>query len=276
MSATAVERQGLTVDGLRIAYESAGDGPGVPVVLIPGGFENRTYYSTVASHLAKTRRVLSVDLRGQGESDTPTAISLADWEADVTAVATAAAPAGAVLCGHSASGAVALAVAATHPELVRGVVMLDGGVLFAPAAVHEQIATTMVPALAGPDWLAALKGFFERTFDTHDPIGIHERVMADIDRMRPEIARGLFADLYGEGSQARRELHSKYLAEVECPVLYVHAKVPADLARLQELRPALMLGQVVGSGHYVMLSAAEQLNAMLDRFLEIVDQTPAQ
>lgn len=36
-----------------------------------------------------------------------------------------------------------------------------------------------------------------------------------------------------------------------------------------------MLGQVVGSGHCVMLSATEQLKAMLDRFLEIVDEAPA-
>jgi len=54
----------------------------------------------------------------------------------------------------------------------------------------------------------------------------------------------------------------------------VHAKVPADLRRLQEVRPDAMVGRVVGSGHFLTLSAANQLNAMLDRFLELVAQRP--
>jgi len=44
--------------------------------------------------------------------------------------------------------------------------------------------------------------------------------------------------------------------------------------RLQELRPDAMVGQVVGSGHYLMLSIPAQVNAMLDRFLEVVEAGP--
>lgn len=32
-----------------------------------------------------------------------------------------------------------------------------------------------------------------------------------------------------------------------------------------------MVGQVVGSGHYLMLSVPDQVEAMLDRFLELVE-----
>jgi hypothetical protein len=39
---------------------------------------------------------------------------------------------------------------------------------------------------------------------------------------------------------------------------------------LLELRPNAMVGQVVVSGHYLMLSVPDQVNAMIDRFLETV------
>jgi hypothetical protein len=50
----------------------------------------------------------------------------------------------------------------------------------------------------------------------------------------------------------------------------VRAKAPTDLQRLLELRPDAMAGQVVGSGRVLMLSVPDQVNAMLDRFLEMV------
>jgi hypothetical protein len=35
------------------------------------------------------------------------------------------------------------------------------------------------------------------------------------------------------------------------------------------LRPDVWLGSVVGSGHYMALAVPDQVNAMLDRFLEV-------
>ncbi len=56
--------------------------------------------------------------------------------------------------------------------------------------------------------------------------------------------------------------------------MYVPAKAPSDLQRLLELQPDALVGQVVGSGHYLMLSVPDQVNAMLDRFLELVEAGP--
>jgi hypothetical protein len=53
----------------------------------------------------------------------------------------------------------------------------------------------------------------------------------------------------------------------------VHGGIPADLARLRQLRPdALVVASVAGAGHYMTLEVPDQVNAMLDRFLQIVDQ----
>ncbi len=127
------------VGGLRIAYEAAGTGT-PPVLFIHGAFEDRTYF-------APRRRVVNLELRGHGESDTAETVSIADFAVDVLAVADSAGVDRAVLCGHSMGGPVAPAVAAARPTLVDGVVMLDGKVLI-PEGIRRRGLEQLVPALA--------------------------------------------------------------------------------------------------------------------------------
>lgn len=255
--------------GLRLAYESAGTGEPV-VMLVHGALGNRTMFAPTMSHLVRRHRVIAPDLRGHGESDAPPEVSVEDFEADVIAVADQAGLETAVVCGHSMMGAVALAVAAARPDLVRGVAMLDSPIFY-PEPVRQQAVQTFLPALASDRWREALRGFFGRMFDPHDPPEVTAQVMETLEEARPEIARSLFGSLFGAGFAARERRISEALREVRCPVLYIHAKAPTDLSRLREVRPDAMVGQVVGSGHYLMLSVPDQVNAMLDRFLARIE-----
>ncbi|HEX6509354.1 MAG TPA: hypothetical protein VF221_17130 [Chloroflexota bacterium] len=60
------------------------------------------------------------------------------------------------------------------------------------------------------------------------------------------------------------------LACVRCPLLVVSARAPVDIDRLRDLKPEALVGRVVGSGHWLTLAVPHQVNAMLDRFLEII------
>jgi pimeloyl-ACP methyl ester carboxylesterase len=62
---------------------------------------------------------------------------------------------------------------------------------------------------------------------------------------------------------------SDSLARVRCPLLVVSARTPVDIERLRGLQPEAFVGSVVGSGHWLTLAVPDQVNAMLDRFLEI-------
>jgi pimeloyl-ACP methyl ester carboxylesterase len=54
------------------------------------------------------------------------------------------------------------------------------------------------------------------------------------------------------------------------PFLYIAADQPlADLSRLRELNPQIVIGQTVGAGHFHQLEVPEQVNAMIDRFLKV-------
>lgn len=264
MTATSTVHSGLARAGdLGISYESVGTGS--PALLfIHGVFGDRSYFAPQQRHFSGRRRVVTLDLRGHGESSVPDEASIEDFAADVIAVADAAGLDSAILCGHSMGGPVALKVASARPELVRGVAMLDAAVLF-PEPVRQAGLTSLVPALATDHWMDALRGYFQsRILDPQDPPELTARVMADMGRARARFAQTFFASLFESD-------YAEDLRAARCPLLYIQAKAPADLERLVALRPDALVGKVVGSGHYVMQTVPDQVNAMLDRFVEVVD-----
>lgn len=253
-------KQTAVTNGLRIAYEDVGVGSPA-VVLIHGAFGNRSHYAAQIEHLAQRHRVVALDLRGHGESDVaPDGYRLRDYAQDVVAVCEVAALDRYVLCGHSMP--VALIAASLTPGRTAGVALLDGTMLF-PESLRSQALANLVPILEGEGWIEAMQGFLiGRGIGPHDSAALKARVLAEIAAAAPGIAAPLMRDVMSEDFSP--------LLSGRFPLLYVHAGVPADLTRLRELRPDVLLGAVVGSGHWLMLEVPDQVNAMLDRFLQIV------
>jgi pimeloyl-ACP methyl ester carboxylesterase len=114
----------VDVEGGRIAYEAVGQGP--LVVLSPGVADTRSTYRFLAPLIANAGyRVVSVDLRGHGESSTGwSSYSRTDTAGDLIAVVRdVGGPA--VIVGQSFSGGSATIAAATNPDLVSAIVEID-------------------------------------------------------------------------------------------------------------------------------------------------------
>ena len=248
---------------IEIAYEETGLGDPA-VILIHPPFGHRSHFAMVFSHLARKHRVIALDLRGCGESGVPAeGFRIADLAEDVRAVCRAAKVDRAVLCGHSLGGTVALEVAALEPRLVGGVALLDPVVLF-PEPLRQQAIDRLVPALAGPDWLAALRAYIDaRMFGAFDPPEVRARIAQDVAALPAHMPAPLMRDGMSDDSSDR-------LASGKYPLLFVHAQVPADVGRLKQLRPDAIVAAVAGSGHFMTLIVPDQVNAMLDRFLAIL------
>jgi pimeloyl-ACP methyl ester carboxylesterase len=87
-------------------------------------------------------RLIAPDLRGRGGSAAhPGPFGLEAHVADVAELLKHMACSPVVLIGHSWGAVVALAVAHCHPELVRGVVLVDGGLPPAQGSTSEQSTT---------------------------------------------------------------------------------------------------------------------------------------
>ena len=102
-------------------------GSGLPVVLLHGLASQRRFWNLVVRRLAGIP-VLAVDARGHGDSDQPDeGYDLDTVAADIAGAMRASGIDNACVVGHSWGAAVALTLAARHPELVASVVALDGG-----------------------------------------------------------------------------------------------------------------------------------------------------
>jgi pimeloyl-ACP methyl ester carboxylesterase len=120
----------LTRDGVRLHGLDWGGPEGGPLVLLLHGVAgNALVWNEVAPILRASlpdHRIVALDTRDGGRSDHPgTGYALADFVADVLAVADALGAARISLVGHSRGGWLAACIAALHPDRVNRLVLVD-------------------------------------------------------------------------------------------------------------------------------------------------------
>ena len=107
-------------------------GTGVPVLAIHGITSSSRTWPFLAD--AVDHPVFAPDLRGRGRSNhLPGPVGIAQHAEDCAAVVAATGGAPVVVVGHSMGGFVGTVLAARRPDLVRSLVLVDGGLPF-PAA----------------------------------------------------------------------------------------------------------------------------------------------
>lgn len=120
--------------------------------------------------------VLAPDLRGRGRSaELPGPYGMVEHVQDLVAVLNMLAPGTrCVVAGHSMGGFVAVMLAATRPDLVRGLVLVDGGVPLVlpegwtvPAAVEAGLG----PAAARLEMTFADRAEYRRFWQEHPALG---------------------------------------------------------------------------------------------------------
>jgi pimeloyl-ACP methyl ester carboxylesterase len=124
-------------DGLRIAYDRAGSGPAV--LLLHGGGSNREVWHEFGyvGRLSQDRTVITLDLRGHGESDLPTdpaEYTTDKMGGDILAVADACGIERFTIWGMSYGGKVGRYLAAQSDRVTKIIIM---GIPFGPAVTAE-------------------------------------------------------------------------------------------------------------------------------------------
>ena len=113
------------VDGLAIWRSGSGT---APVLCVHGITAHHRAFNALARHLAPSRSLVGVDLRGRGDSAKPeSGYGLEAHAGDVVRALDHLGLHQAVILGHSMGGFVAMKTALSYPERVRALVLLDGG-----------------------------------------------------------------------------------------------------------------------------------------------------
>lgn len=109
------------INGVGLYYQSAGRGT-VPIVLVHGSWGSHQQWDAVVSGLAPSYPVVSYDRRGHSESvgDTGT---VHDNVSDLAALIDKLSLAPAFVAGNSFGSIITLRLAATRPDIVRGIIL---------------------------------------------------------------------------------------------------------------------------------------------------------
>jgi pimeloyl-ACP methyl ester carboxylesterase len=132
MAQAGVEPRYETIDGLRIRYVRKGEGP--PVLLLHGIASSIYTWKDVLPALAAHHDVIAVDFPGFGDSAVPRPARGERILRTVVGLMDRLGIERASIAGNSLGGAIAVALAATLPDRVSRLVLLDpAGYNFAPA-----------------------------------------------------------------------------------------------------------------------------------------------
>lgn len=163
--AQAVDTGVVKLADSEIEYFSRGEGEAI--VLLPGGTLTVDYLDGLANALAKAGyRVVGINFPGSGKSKAPSkGVTLQTFADQVAGVIKALKIEPAHIAGNDLGNRVARMLAASHPELVRSVILLAAGgkippkpaaehallVLFNPASTDAEVLAIMPFFVSNPD-----------------------------------------------------------------------------------------------------------------------------
>jgi len=124
-----VERCIEAVDGAKLCYwvQRRGNGPAPALLLIHGAASNHTRWTefTCRTSLAERYDLVRPDMRGNARSMCRGRLDLGVWCRDLVAILDAESYGPAIIVGHSLGAQIALHLAATYPERVCGLALID-------------------------------------------------------------------------------------------------------------------------------------------------------
>ena len=242
----------------RLSVDDGGRGA-VPVLFAHSLAGNVSHWSAQLEHLRTRRRAIALDLRAHGGSDAPRDgdYDIGSMVGDIAAAVDALELERFVLVGHSMGAGVATAYAGAHPERIDRLMLVDsiGDGTQLPAAEMEPF----LAALESPSYQAAIEGY--RATISGPSSSVADRLLRDLRATSRDTVVGVFkATTAFDPKPAVAASRGPALAVITPANNY-----PFSMHRLGGGMPHRV---VEGTGHWVQLDVPEEMNRILDRFLE--------
>lgn len=269
---SARDTEYLELEGSWIRYRVSGGGP--PVLLVHGWLSSGRVWESLANRLAQRFTVYSLDLSGFGESDKPiSGYGVRYGSRLLYAFCAHFGLTRAAVVGHDIGGAMAVKLAADHPDVVGRLVLVS-----TPADEDQMDLPTFLwlatLPVVGPlfyflgRYLRPLRKLWMRPF-VSDPDDLTDEAIDDAGMATP-------ASVTKTLSVARRELSRGRLVRqagiIKVPVLVVvgeedqivDPQAASDWARAL---PTVDIVLIENAGHLPMLERTGEFNAQVLAFL---------
>lgn len=262
----------ITIRGARLHYEETGAGPET-ILFIHGLMLASESWQAQRDHFALTHRVITYDLRGQGQSEhRRDGLGLDSLAEDAAELIHRLAPAGAHVVGFSMGAFIALRLGARHPALVRSLALVGVSAdaeSWRKMPAYAAMIGLVTLAGVGPVAPRMMQILFGRSI-LADPAraDVVARWRAVVDALPKSIVRAAAA------SALRRSIRDE-LAQITAPVLVMAGEEdqPVPLSHQVAVAaaiPSANIERVPATGHAVMIEQPDWFNARLACFLDLV------
>lgn len=261
----------IDVNGIATNYHDVGSGD--PVLLIHGsgpGVSAWANWRAVLPLLAEQHRVIAPDVLGFGYTERPEGVSydLATWTEHLVGLLDALGLAQVAVVGNSFGGALALNVAACHPDRVSKLVLM--GSVGVPFEITE-----------GLDKVWGFEPSLENMIDLMDVFAYDRSLLTeDLARIRLAAAtrpgvQEAFSSMFPvprQGSVEAMTVPDAHIRELAQPTLIIHGRddevIPLSTSmRLHELIEQSQLHVFGQCGHWVQIEHTEGFTRLVADFL---------
>jgi pimeloyl-ACP methyl ester carboxylesterase len=166
-----------------------------------------------------------------------------------------------VVVGHSMGGMAAVEFAHRYPEITNAIIMISSGIILPKAAQHDQ--NNFLQKLNGPEFEKALTELVTQLM----PYNEHYQEIKD---SFSAVSQTQWFSQF-KSTLKWDETVKSCLKSCTMPMLYIQDSggCYSDLKSLKAICPQLVVGRVVGSGHFPTIEVPDQVNAMIQRFVEL-------
>jgi len=259
-----------------IAYDETGTpGSAPPLFLLPSGAHDRHDFDELRRLLGDGLHSFALDWPSHGESPPGRGELSAMRCADVAEeVISKLAPGGAILLGNSVGGFAAARLAIRRPELIEGLVIVDGGG-FAGRPPHVRAFCAL---MARPRFLRAVYPAFSRRYMRSRTPADRRAQAAGVATTRCDPGLRAVSELWRSFSSPEHDLRAE-AHTIEAPTLLIWGRhdpvIPLRVGR----RIAGMIDgarlEVLDTGHVPHTGDPDAFAALLLAFTDSVRQRPA-
>lgn len=252
-----------TSDGTAIAWERRGSGP--PLLLVHGITDNRRSWDPMVDDLAADHEVVTMDLRGHGDSATADDYSLMRMVTDLVEVCVALGLEAPALVGHSLGGL--LVTAAGGPAAARAVMNVDQGLEL--TTMSETVAG-IADQLRDPTTFHATLAMMFSALDSPGLDPASAAAFADgVAHADQDVVLGIWGPMLDGPDPGVDAQVDAVLASVTMPYLSWHGIDPGpDYADwLRRRVPHAQVEVLDGEGHFVHQVDPARFTARLRSFL---------
>jgi len=254
----------ISSDGVEIRFDQQGDGSPT-LIFVHGWGTNRSIWEAQVAHFSEQYKVVNIDLPSFGESGNNRQVfTIGSFGEDVATVIKKLDLDRVVLVGFSMGARVVIETAHRVPELVNGVILIDG--------LHDVEATTPTTVISDVERFymdlvtnPTNEKLVSSGFYTKDTETSFQRVIAMLQDA-PKIG---WRESIIDSMRWRNEDCIRLLRQLQVPIIAINSELqPTEVGTFQKYVPSFQAKIVPDTGHLIMWDAPEEFNRLLEESIQ--------